>query len=384
MRHLFLVFLLLFSIGIYGQVNDFRPGSITLTSGEKLEGYLNQDGRQTISKRIRFRSAPNSSDEITYSPRQITEAKFEESGRVFRPIIHQVFSVENDEKQEVPRIAEVLIEGPYTLYVLDRFPDEFYKTNSSLTNTTYYLGTGEDFHPLRVEERWVSDNEFNIVESFRGALNYYFRDWPSAISKVSKVKYTDTGLKELFRSYFQFKGVAVDEEDKSQGKTGGKVSYAARVLVSDFSKFVGGEFANIGGGAGVYWQNDGFASTNSISVEVGLEYLTTNYNTEGNRSSLAYRNAKLYRIPISGVFYFTRQGLIRPRAIIGGSLGLLQADFRVNGAFVFNAERSESRIYTTIALGLGVDVKNLILEVKYDYAVGFILGAGYRFGTGGS
>jgi len=382
MHYSFLSLLFLLSHGLLGQVNDFRQGSITLASGEKIEGYLNLDGRQTISKRIRFRIVPNSAEEVTYSPRQLVEARFESSGRVFRPIIHQVFSVDNDQKEEVPRIAEVLIEGPYTLYVLDRFPDEYYKTNSRLTNTTYYLGTGEDFHPLLVEERWVSANEFNIVESFRGALNFYFQDWPSAISKVAKVKYSDTGLKELFRSYFQFKGILVKEMQDTPGESEGKTSYAARLLLSDFSQFVGGEYAKIGGGAGVYWQYDGFASTNSISVEVGLEFLTTGYDAVSSLSGITYKNAKLYRIPVSGVFYFTRQGLVRPRAIIGGSLGILQSDINVNGAFVFDPVRSESRVYTTIALGLGVDIKNLILEVKYDNAVGFILGAGYRFGTG--
>lgn len=370
MRIPFFMLLLLFSYSLFSQVNDFRKGTVVLQDGSELTGYLNLDGRQTISKRIRFRSSPNSTEEKTLTPRQIKEAHFLESGRLFRPITHTISSIETKEKRQTQRIAEVLIEGSYVLYVLDRFPDEYYKNKSKITDKTYYLSDGNAFHPLLVEERAVSGTEFNLVESFRGGLKYFFKDWPEAAQKIAKVRYTDADMKRLFREYFLFKGDVLEPITKNQSVATDRAKLGVRLLGSDFSRFLDSENTQFGGGAGIYWQNDNFVSANAFSVEIGFEFLTMKYDDSQPNQSI-YEAVKIYRLPISGEFYFTRQGLVKPRAVLYGTLGILNASFR-NGA-------NNSRTNTSFGLGIGVDIKAFIADLRWESQTGFLLGVGYRY-----
>lgn len=189
----YLVAFLLLSFGdLSAQIPNLTPGYLINNEGDTLVGTLNLDNEIILSREVKFQASAVSTEVEVYTPVDLQEFGFMESGKIYRKIRHQYHDFDKEEDIEENRMAQILYEGPYELYRLGLFGNEYFKVVTGIPPWVYYLKTPDgDMVKLEITERQITGVYSRISDKYRGSLKYVMRDWPKAIAAIDNITYTE-------------------------------------------------------------------------------------------------------------------------------------------------------------------------------------------------
>jgi hypothetical protein len=187
----FVLFGILFSIGIVNAQTDFRPGYVILSSGDSLFGEIDYRGDLLMGKICKFKATDQT----------ITEF-FPNDLHAFRFIDSKYYVSREINSKKV--FLEYLIKGRINIYY---FRDE--------EGDRYYLDKNDlQLKEIPYEEKMkYVDGKWFFYESklHVGLLNYYMQDAPYFLSRIQSIKKPEhKNLIKLAKDYHNY--VCDDEE----------------------------------------------------------------------------------------------------------------------------------------------------------------------------
>jgi len=192
--------LLLLSLALSAQLQNYQPGYYLSQVGDTIRTELSQEGSYYISVRVR-----EGKEEVrNLSTSTVRGFGFPEQGVHYRSIAH-TFTSEEGEEITTPRFARVLVDGANKLYRLEQKAEEYFHELSDIRSYVYYLQrpSGEVFKLERVEEQ-STQSRFRVLEKYRGALRYLFADWPAVTKRTERLNFRDEDMAEIVRDYNVF------------------------------------------------------------------------------------------------------------------------------------------------------------------------------------
>lgn len=184
-----LFYLLLFILWPLFVKAQFQEATLTLMSGETLQGYLKQDGYEDLRERIEFKQSLNSSSIETYSPKEVSTFQFVDGER-FRsiPVTYERNEVLIKDRQ----FAKVLAIGPIDLYLI--------YLNVSQDRFVMYVRKDGDYRKLSDEPFLLASGNYTSRNSYRGILRLLANDC-DAIDAVEEIDFTVSDLLQFANSY---------------------------------------------------------------------------------------------------------------------------------------------------------------------------------------
>ena len=376
------------------QIENPAAGYVITTQGDTLRGVLNLDNEVLLSKGVYWQAEAQTGQVTYYTATDLQEFGFDASARTYCPVVHTYTRNDDTLQQSATRLARVLYDGPLKLFRLGVPSDEFYKVLEDIPPWAYYLQTEQgEYVKLEVTEKQLNSTMGYPYAKYKGPLKYLMRDWPSAVNRIEKTRFTDEDMVELVVDYIRFK-----YPDNDTGKE------FERKKVTKYSHFLQ---LTYGGWSGDYEQENALTSTfgggyllkaynpfvdNSFELAVGLEYLILNYADAQANQTIRFSEGWMMRLPVYAEFYLTNKwknvqprlfGVLLPTYISREGERLRTETIIVNGMpeevpvgfFPF----SGNDVAVRFAGGLGVDLyQRFRVDVQYEKHLGFLLRAGVQ------
>ncbi|GAB3649675.1 hypothetical protein GCM10027594_24940 [Hymenobacter agri] len=182
----------------------YEPGLLVRANGDTLRGEIENGFWVEAPEYIRFRPAPTSPSQL-FQPRQLRAVSFT-NGRYFR---YEALPVNHAAETRLDRLphsnfvdmhtdsllAEVLLEGPANLLLTAR------------EGITHYFIRRAGQPYLELSERKylrttaAGRTEVADANNYRGQLEIYFGDCPTARSAVTKAAFTVQGIAAVVQAY---------------------------------------------------------------------------------------------------------------------------------------------------------------------------------------
>ncbi len=198
------------SVNLLAQYGDYQPGFYLSASGDTVSGSFNREANLAMSRGIRFRSS-SSSAVVVLSPDKVNEVVFTDPVTRFVSLSHSYGGPEGEPVTEF-RFAEQLVAGTrLDLYRLDVDRSEISRAYLDLPHVVYYASKGGKQQKLEVVESLSPQGHlrFQLLERYKGVLNYMMADWPQASSRIESTRFEEKELARLVTSYNQAVGAQV-------------------------------------------------------------------------------------------------------------------------------------------------------------------------------
>ncbi len=360
----------------FAQINDvFEKGYIELNNGEKLEGLIKLDDKETISKMISFKK--NEADiETNYAPTVIKKAMLN-NGEIYYAL---TFKIKRD-TEEITIFAKQLVKGKASLY----------KT-TYITEDIYIIINDEKSYVLQ-DEKIINDELVNY--RFLGYLN---------IALENKKGY---GLDTRFNENTFVK--LVSEYNGSKQSINEVIAYDNKTI-NQYLIFLGSSIPKNSQEKEVFFQALSRVYfpriSKSTSLNFGISYYiyksqvstsdSGNYNDDyGNPHVYTNYQIHNYKLDLLSIPFQVQQNIlnkkIRPFFYVGFDLNYAKGMDSYNKTTKidnhYDVTRTENYDYSTKGFGVGfllgagieADIyKGLMLRAETGYNLASIA-VGYRF-----
>lgn len=329
------------------QIEYFEEGIIISQSGDTLQCLINRDNDRIISRRVRYKLDENS-EPLIKKPTEISAFRFIESGSQYEPILYQYIILENGQNIEEYRFAEKLLDGYFTLYKIDRFPDEFYQKYSKVPSHTFFLEQNGEYYPLSLKEERILETKYRLKQEYKGALRFLMQDWNKSIRLIDKLKYHESAIINLVKDYNSFKDpgyVPLLNKKEKEKETEMEVrTYLPFSIRSD-------NFYDNGYGLGAMIYIRNLRKSNSLFTGIGLELGRDLYLEDG--SGVENKLATI-RVPLVLRYFLSQQHKLNTFLTFGLTNQLLKENKNISGP------------YLRLALGGGLQINRFSLDAKIE------------------
>jgi hypothetical protein len=384
---------LLFPFGYLGaQITYPALGYLINNEGDTLVGTLNLDNEIILSREVKFQASVGNTEVEVYTPMDLQEFGFKGSGKIYRKIRHQYHDFDREEDIEENRMAQILYEGPYELYRLGLFGNEYFKIVTGIPPWVYYLKTPDgDMVKLEITERQITGVYSRISEKYRGSLKYVMRDWPEAIAAIDNITYTDEDLVELLNKYLAYTYPDFTPSGKLAVKKTTKFKHFAQLSWVPSPAVQNKNFVNNCFGFSYFFRTFNPAVDNSFEIGLGLEYLKFNYDEGQDNEPFRLDGGWAIRIPVWADYYVTKGKKVQPFLKFGLIASLLAENGEIQETETIILPGGQIQIvpvgYVTylgrsprilFGVGGGVNVGRLRVDVQYEKVMRFVFNVGYR------
>ncbi|PHN07030.1 hypothetical protein [Flavilitoribacter nigricans] len=185
----FLLLLVLSVLLPYRLIAQFEKGTITLPTGEEVNGYLRQDGDIELLEKLYFKTAPDQADARIYEPNELKAFRFEE-GAEFQQI--PVSFVEQGLLMSKKQFAKVMAQGTIDLYL----------SYGSLQKGTFVFYARKDgtLHKLSEKPLLLASGNYTQPNSYRGVLKALTFDC-GELSEPDQVAFRIRAITEFINTY---------------------------------------------------------------------------------------------------------------------------------------------------------------------------------------
>ena len=374
------------------QIANPAPGYLISNEGDTLVGTLNLDNEIILSREVKFQSLRDSTEVQVYTPIDLQGFGFTESGKAYRKIRHQYHDFDKEEDIEEDRMAQILYEGPYELYRLGLFGNEYFKVVSGIPPWVYYLKMPDGtMVKLEITERQITGVYSRMSDKYRGALKYVMRDWPQAITAIDDITYTDEDLVELLNKYLAYTYPDFTPPRAIVPKKTTEFAHFTQLSWVPSPAVQNKGFVNNCFGFSYFFRTFNPAVDNSFEIGLGLEYLKFNYRDGQNNEPFRLDGGWAMRMPVWADYYMTKGEKVQPFIKFGliGSVLAENGEIRKTETIFLPGGQIQivPRGYAPYAgrslriffgVGGGVNIGRLRMDVQYEKVMRLLFNVGYR------
>ena len=279
---LLMLCLFLFAVPVFTQNKHFQRGTITLSNGTVLQGFLERNTFQNTGKGILFQANANTIPKV-YLPDQLKEFTYEKGNITFRSVTFEFYDYEDGQKTKnntARRFAQVLSTGAVDLLKVPLQADEYEKAVYGSRDYLYLIQTEEEVVQIDLLRSKISGNHEVVSEHYKGMLAYALKDCTSISTLTQRVTFSDKSMRQLIEKYHDCIGqkdklLVVEDNQKNiiehqirggyifvrddffEDETGYSFGYQVHVRLPNLSRNIGFSFATELVHTSYFW-NDGF------------------------------------------------------------------------------------------------------------------------------
>lgn len=202
---LLLLFVILTINSSIAQKQNFEQGTLYLTNGQTIEGFIELNTLEKMGRRVLFQKSTAANVE-TYLPNQLAGFLYQSTDTHFRSITFNYYKddgVTREKTNKVSRFAKVLVTGEVDLLKVPLTQFEYNQEAFGSKNYLYLIQKGTEYIQVDVLQTKSSGNQIVVGNKYKGVLTYALNECDKINQLAERTAFTDKSITDLIEKYHE-------------------------------------------------------------------------------------------------------------------------------------------------------------------------------------